>query len=303
MEIVVEAYNFDHARWCIENNVPNLVIGYELFANRLSYSFNQSEIQDLVNKRKNTKIWIKVNNFFFEHELNRLEMYLRWLSNLEIDRVIFQDFAVAQINYEDNLNLNLHYNPETLITNYGQFDFYLENKINSCFLARELMPHEVQEIVQNKKHMKIEIQGFGYGFIMHSRWKLISNFEEHYQVNLNKDYLEIKEALRKYPNVIFEDNTGTHMLTGYLIDSLSSLPKLIQYGVDYLSLNFIKTNEDIAKKVTTLFMEAVNDKNLESKLNQYTNDLKTICEGYMLSPGFLGGPKTIPHTEKVENEE
>ncbi len=302
MEIVVEAYNFDHARWCIENNVPNLVLGYELFANRLSYSFNQSEIQDLVNKRKNTKIWVKVNNFFFEHELNRLEMYLRWLSNLDIDRIVFQDFAVAQIDYEDNLNLKLHYNPETLITNYGQFDFYLENKINSCFLARELMPHEIQDIAQHKNKMQVEVQGFGYGFIMHSRWKLISNFEEHYQVSLNKEYLKIKEALRKHPNVIFEDAAGTHMLTGYLIDSLYALPQLINWGVDYLSLNFIKTNEDIAKQVTTLFSQAIVDTNLETSLNKYSKQLQTICEGHMLSPGFLGGPKTIPHTQKVDDE-
>ncbi len=302
MEIVVEAYNFDHAKWCIENNIPNLILGYELFANRLAYSFNQSEMQDLINKRKNTKIWIKVNNFFFEQELNRLEMYLRWLSNLEIDRVVFQDFAVAQINYEDNLNLNLHYNPETLITNYGQFDFYLENKINSCFLARELMPYEVTEIVKNKKNMQLEVQGFGYGFIMHSRWKLISNFEEHYQLNLNKDYLEIKEALRKYPNVIFEDQAGTQMLTGYLIDGLSSITKLNQEGVDYLSLNFIKTNETIAKDVTKLFNEAIQDKNLDENINKYEAKLIQICKGYMLSPGFLGGTKTIPHTQKVEDE-
>ncbi len=302
MEIVVEAYNFDHARWCIENNVPNLILGNDLFANRLSYSFNQSELQDLVNKRKNTKIWVKVNNFFFEQELNRLEMYLRWLSNLDIDRVIFQDYAVAQFNYEDNLGLNLHYNPETLITNYGQFDFYEQNNFKGCFVARELMPLELKEIAQHKNKMQLEVQGFGYAFIMHSRWKLISNFEDHYQVSLNKEHLIIREALRKYPNVIFEDNSGTHMLSGYLINSLSVLNNLKEMNIDFLSINFLKLNQTIAQEVTKLFMQALNDNDYQNNVNSYENKLKEICSEYVLSPGYLGGPKCILHTEKVDDE-
>lgn len=303
MEIVVEAYNFDHARWCIENNVENLLIGNELFANRLSYSFNQSELQDLVNKRKNTKIWVKVNNFFFEQEINRLEMYLRWLSNLEIDRVVFQDFAVAQINYEDNLGLNLHYNPETLVTNWGQFEFYQQNQINSCFLARELMPFKLEEITKHKKQMQVEVQGFGYGFIMHSRWKLISNFEDHYQVTLDKDELLIKEALRKYPNMLIEDATGTHMFTGYLINGINQLKQLKSFNIDYLSLSFLKTNETIAQTVTSIYMQAIKDNQFEEHQKDYEQQINEVCKDFILSPGYLGGKDTILHTIKVDEDE
>lgn len=307
MELTVEAFSLDHALKCIEIGVDNLILGNELFANRLSYSFNESEIANLVNKRKTTKIWIKVNNFFFEHEIDRLEMYLRWLSSLEIEKVIFQDYAVAQINFENNLNLNLHYNPETLVTSYGQFDFFKENNIDSVFVARELMYNELQEICENKNGMKIEIQAFGYGFIMHSRWKLITNYEKHYNYHLNKDheFIKIKEHLRKYPNLLFEDNQGTHMLTGYIIDLSELLLNLYEINVDYLNLNFLNTDNNYAIEITKIYNILLKDvlSNKKISLNQI-NIIKELSSKYLLSQGFLGGTKHILHLAKdeVDNE-
>lgn len=307
MELTVEAFSLDHALKCIEIGVDNLILGNELFANRLSYSFNESEIANLVNKRKTTKIWIKVNNFFFEHEIDRLEMYLRWLSSLEIEKVIFQDYAVAQINFENNLNLNLHYNPETLVTSYGQFDFFKENNINSVFVARELMYNELQEICENKNGMKIEIQAFGYGFIMHSRWKLITNYEKHYNYHLNKDneFIKIKEHLRKYPNLLFEDNQGTHMLTGYIIDLSELLLNLYEINVDYLNLNFLNTDNNYAIEITKVYNTLLKDvvSNKKINLNQI-NIIKELSSKYLLSQGFLGGTKHFLHLAKdeVDNE-
>lgn len=71
--------------------------------------------------------------------------------------------------HELELPLKLHYNPDTLVTNYGQFDFFMENHFNGCFLARELMQNEIFEMSQHKQNLALEIQGFGHGFIMHSR--------------------------------------------------------------------------------------------------------------------------------------
>lgn len=304
MELLVEAFDYNHALMCIKSGVKNLVIGNEVFATRISYSFNESEVIDLVENRKNTNIWIKVNKIFFEQDLKILNMYLRWLSKLDIKKVIFQDFAVAQIIDENEYNIDLHYNPETIVTSYGQFDFYKQNNINSVFIAREIMMKELEEICSNKNGMEIEIQGFGYGFIMHSRWPLISNFQEHYHIELEtlRNKMLIRENLRKYPNVIFEDEQGTHMLTGYLINLIGTLPKLNQIGIDYLQLNFLKLSSAIATSVTNIFNTAISDLDNYDE-TKYEGEINEICKQFIVSKGFLGGTKSILHLEKEEQNE
>ncbi len=302
MELLVEAFSLEHAKECIKNKIPNLILGNEIFASRLSYSFNESEIQSLVRNKSITKIWIKVNAFFFEHEINRLIAYLRWLSRINIDYVIFSDFAVAQINDEFGLRLNLHYNPETIVCSYGQLDFYKECNFTGVFLAREIMWKELEEICQNKKDIKVEIQGHGYGFIMHSRWKLISNFYDYYQINNNKDeqFLKIKEKLRKIPNLIFQDRHGTHMLTGYLIYSLNLIDKLKAINIDYLKLDFLFTNEEYAKKITNLYQDVIDNK---IQINKANDLMKKYSNDFLISNGFLGGCKDILHLKKEDEHE
>lgn len=299
MELVVEVKDFEHAKYCIENNIDNIIIGNQLFATRISYSFNESEINWLANNAKNTKIWIKANKFFFEHELDRLMMYLHWISSLNIDRVVFQDYAVAQINHENNFKLKLHYQPETLVTSYGQFPFYLQNNISSVGLARELTMRELEEIAKHKGQMQIMIQGFGYGFIMHSRWRLIDNFLEHYQLQQNQQAWWIKEHQRKIPNLIFEDDHGTHMLTGYVINGLSLIDKFKSLPIDYFLVDLIKLDDVDVYQLTKLINQHIT-KPLSPE--QYEN-LLNLLNHHLLSKGFFDTPKSVLHLQKEKEQE
>ncbi len=298
MELVVEAFNMEHALFCINSGVHNLIIGNEVFASTYSYSFSENEVINLINNKKSTKIWIKVDAFFFEPDINRLICYLKWLSRLNVDFVIFQDFAVAQINDELKLNLKLHYASQTTNTSYYQFDFFLENNIKSLFLARELTITELIEICQNKGSMKIEIQGHGYGFIMHSRWKMISNFENYFNEKISNDdnkLIQIKEKLRKYPNLIFENRHGTHMFTGYQIYTIDLLSKLDSLGIDYLRLDFFNTNFDYAKTITDLYLKILTKKtDIDNTINLFNELHKNHC----IDHGFLGNIKDLPHLQK-----
>ena len=298
MELIVEAYNMEHALFCIDSGVHNLIIGNEVFASTYSYSFSENEVINLVNNKKNTKIWIKIDTFFFEPDINRLICYLKWLSRLNVDFIIFQDFAVAQINDELKLNLKLNYASQTTNTSYYQFDFFLENNIKSIFLARELTMTELIEICQNKGSMKIEIQGHGYGFIMHSRWKMISNFENYFNEKISNDdnkLIQIKEKLRKYPNLIFENRHGTHMFTGYQIYTIDLLSKLDSLGIDYLRLDFFNTNFDYAKTITDLYLKILTKKtDIDNTINLFNELHKNHC----IDHGFLGNIKDLPHLQK-----
>ncbi|MDE7433664.1 MAG: U32 family peptidase, partial [Mycoplasmoidaceae bacterium] len=146
-----------------------LLIGQEQFSIRKNYSFSDSELNEIIKNKKNTKILILINRTFFEEDIEGLTQYIIKLSELDIDGIMFSDFGVVQICNEQDLKFELYYNPETLVTNYGQFEFYSKNKISNVFAARELRINELFQILDHKQNIKVGIQGSGYSFMMESK--------------------------------------------------------------------------------------------------------------------------------------
>lgn len=150
MKIIASPANYNEALLLLKHNVDVLVLANNNYAVRNVYNCDLETIKKLCAQKQNSEIWVNVNAFFYEPQIKELENYLTELSQLQIDRVIFNDYAVAQINYEQNLNLKLHYDPNTLVTSYGQLDFYKENGFNSVSLSNELFLPEIKMILENK---------------------------------------------------------------------------------------------------------------------------------------------------------
>ena len=303
MKLVIEPYNYEHAIYCINNNIDAIILGLDKFSLRNTYTFNLNELKEILLIKNKTKVFVKVNSFIFENDIPVLTNYLMELNKLNVDEIIFADYAIAQINDELNLKLKLRYNPETLVTSYLQFPFFVENNFKCVTLTREISKYELKEIINNKnKKLEIEIQGHGYLFIMHSRWELISNFEKYYDLNLPHQQLQIKEELRKLPNLITQDQYGTHMFSGYQIYTLDILDEL--EGVDWIRIDSINMNEKELYLVTTLYKEVIdffnNNKLLPNQINDKVSGLKSIASS-PISHSFLGKSSDILHMEK-ENE-
>jgi putative protease len=169
MELLVNPASYSNALALIELGVHQIYVGDNQFCTRNNCHLSLAEIEELVKQKKETKIIVLVNRFFFEPEIKVLEKYLIALDKIKIDGVIFSDYAVNQICYEKQLTHKLIYNPETLVTNYEQFPFYIANNIQEVALARELNQNEIKEIAKNKNQMKIQVQVAGYAYMMHSR--------------------------------------------------------------------------------------------------------------------------------------
>jgi collagenase-like PrtC family protease len=169
VELLVNPTSYTNALKLIEMSVHQLYVGEKQFSTRNSCDFNLEQIKNLVENKKNTKILVLINKLFFEPEIEELEKYIIELSKFNIDGIIFADYAVNQIVYEQKLNIKLIYNPDTLVVNYGQFEFYKQNNISEVSLARELNAKQTLEIIKNKKDMYVQMQVCGYMFMMHSR--------------------------------------------------------------------------------------------------------------------------------------
>ncbi len=309
MEIIVSPNSFNNAINLINENVDIILLTNSKFGVRNQYDCNNQELKQIVDyaKNKQTKIWVNINSFFFENQLNSLEQYLNFINKLNIDTVVFNDMSVAQYHYENKYNFNLHYDPNTLITSYGQLNFYCENNIKSISLSNELFLNEVNNILLNKPtNIKICIQAHGHSFIMHSRWNLITNFKE-YINDINDEYVKnkvyyIKELDRKFSNIIYEDLHGTHMLSGYELCLIEYLDILIKHNLDYIRIDGLLQNNDYCLNIYKIYKQAIE----YIQNNNYDNDIKKelynqclmFSKNKLISSGFIGGVESIKNYEK-----
>ncbi|QEX45670.1 U32 family peptidase [Mycoplasmoides gallisepticum] len=314
MFLVSQVQSLNQAKKFIDQAIDCILVGYENFALRCTNTLNHEELKELVDyrntKKAKTKIFVLINSFIFENQLDDLTQKLVELDQLKVDKVYFQDYAIVQIIREKQLNLAVAYHSETMVTSYGQFDFFRENKINHLVIARELFMNEIKQMHEHKKALELEMQIQGYAFFMHSRWKMISNFEAYAKISdklSSKKQLWIREALRKYPNAIYEDEFGTHMFTGYILCAIKQLKELHDYGLDYARIDSIMIKEEDHEKVTLIYQNLINKLNNKKTvsnqlINKKYDEIAKISSPIEIASGFFGGMKEIKHLIKEEGK-
>lgn len=295
MELIVEPISHEHLDSCIKNEIKNIILPLKNFSIKSDFRFDINEIKKILKQFSEINFVVKINAILFEHDLSKITEILLALSKMKVTDIIFQDLAIPQIIKEQNLNFNLRYNPETLVVSYGQFDFFNEVNFSTVTLARELTLNEIKKICTKKKNIQVEIQGHGFGFIMHSRWNLISNFETYYNTKINKpsnQHILIQEELRKYPNKLVQDEYGTLMLTSYCNYTIDLMYQLSEIEVDFIRLDFYGFDSQYAIDTTNLYMIALNDITNNKKINECTCKLLNNKD-FVYSHGFLKSPKDI----------
>lgn len=302
MKISVTCSSKRMALELISLGVETIEIGIKNFSCRFNSYFDLEELEELIKNIESKKIIVVLNDIYFEQQLFDLEKIIINIVSLGIDKIKFHDFAVPQIVYENKLKIKLSYSPETMNTNYGQIDFLYENGINSLDLSSELTYPEMKKIALNKKQMEICVKIHGLGFVMHSRWPIISNFETYANIQKKEfkktKYLLIKEELRKYPNIIYEDNSGTHMMTGYYICAIKKIPKLQESLIDVLKIDSLFIEDKNLLDIVKFYIEVNNTKNIDEKhLESIYEKIKTNSS-LELAEHFFNIPKGLLHMEK-----
>ncbi len=304
IKLSVNCWNENLFYKLLNTKVDKIIFGIKGFSCRFNNYITLDQLRNIVKNKNDKKISICLNNLYHENEIKSLEKLLKELSTINIDELIFHDFAIAQIVYENNYDFRLNYNPETLNVNYGQVDFFIKNGFSAFTLARELLISEVIEIANNKKTLEIEMQIHGFTFFMHSNWKIISNFKKYLdtkneEYDDNSKFYEIREDLRTLKNLIYEDHFGTHMFSGFVLCGCKKIKQL--ENIDYLKIDPIFRTENWAINVINIYYDLLENRIDE---NECYKRLSNLEKEYKLSESFLGKISEMPHIEKgVDNEQ
>ena len=261
----------------IKNLCDGIIITNELVSSRYDNSFTKAEITAIIKKCNTARmeVYLLMNALFVDEDIHHAKAFIDEFKDTNL-QYIFGDLGVYMLLREAGISKKGVYNPNTLIANYMDFEFWKPYKIKGLFPTLEIPLADVNVIGKNKK-VKMYYQGFGMSVMFHSRRKLLSNYKTHKNIMydfVNSQKLTLIEETRNEAYKIVENPHGTHIYQTGIHNILPALDSIVN-EMDYLFLDGTYLEWKKYLEAVEIYKEALCDLD---HLNLYNDRLAQIFD-------------------------
>lgn len=263
IDFITTPFSLEDLKKLKEAGSTSVVIGTPFFSVRNVHDFSVEELP-LVKKechKLGLRMYVLVNRFFVEEELEALREHLQRLKDLDVDGIYYGDEGVYQEAKALGIENRLIYNPDTLITNHSDVQYYLDEGISMVTISKEITLDEICAIAK-KVQGECEVIIHGRLNMMHSKRNLLSNYfsflgkEENIR---NKMDLYLMEEHRDEHMPIVEDETGTHVFTGFTLSSFDEIKDMVHAGIRHFRIDGIFHDVDYVIEALKLYQSVLQD--------------------------------------------
>lgn len=126
------------------------------------FNFDDSELARAAEflHSQNKKLYITINNLYFDDELEEMRDYLQFLQDIQVDALIIQDMAVAQLHRELQLHVPLHASVQMGISSLKAVQFLEDLGFTRAVLSKNL---SIDEIAAIYRQAQLTIEFFAHG--------------------------------------------------------------------------------------------------------------------------------------------
>ncbi|MBR6737885.1 MAG: U32 family peptidase [Clostridia bacterium] len=242
IELLAPAGSFSKLKTAIYFGADAVYVGGKNFSLRAySNNFTNEELELAVNyvHERGKKLYVTVNIFAKNADLENLKNYFKFLYSIGVDAVIVTDPGVIMIAKEVAPKLELHLSTQANTLNKASAKFWESQGIKRIVLARELSLSEISEI-KSALSPQTELEAFIHGAmcISYSGRCLLSNYFSGRDGNRGECvqacrwHYAIKEVSKDgdyYP--IEEDERGTYILNSKDLNLLDYIADMSNSGV------------------------------------------------------------------------
>lgn len=241
--------------------------GSKLNLRAFADNFTTSELKEGIEfaHSKNKRVYVTLNVFPHNEDLEGLEEYLRELYDLKVDAIIVSDPGIIMTAKEVVPNLELHLSTQANNVNWKSAMFWYKQGVKRIVLARELSLEEIKEM-RKRIPEDCEIEAFVHGSMCmsYSGRCLLSNYMTGRDSNRGqcaqpcryKYYLvEEKRPGEYFP--INEDNKGTYIMNSKDLCMIEHVPELINAGINSFKIEGRMKSAYYVASVVKAYREAV----------------------------------------------
>ncbi|RRC92134.1 U32 family peptidase [Erysipelotrichaceae bacterium OH741_COT-311] len=221
MELIVTLSSKDILETLKEKKIDGVIVGEAYFANRLNHYFTKEEMLEihLQCKQLGLKYYVLINRMIEEPDLMLLESYLKTLKTMGVDGIYYNDLAVLHLARKLEMLHLLSFNPDTLMTNKYDVNFYLQQGTNSVVISKEITLEEIIEILDYNPG-KCDYIIHGRLNLSYTKRPFIKNYLKHidsnYGVVYNQRY-DLIESTRQGSMPAIENEHGTSVFTEFTL--------------------------------------------------------------------------------------
>ena len=289
MELLAPAGSLEAMIAAVEAGANAVYLGGKQFgARHYASNFSLEELKEVVDycHLRSVAVYVTVNTLVFDEELEALKSYLHELEAIQIDAIIVQDLAVAQIARQVAPKLDLHGSTQMSIHNAKGAQALKEFGFTRVVLARELSLKEI-EMICNQVDIEIEVFVHGALCIAYSGQCLLSSMIGGRSGNRGKcaQPCRLPYQLEKDGEVL-DVSFGSYLLSPRDLNFIEYLPELTNSGVVSLKIEGRMKSPEYVGTVISEYRNALDQvipiKSAEKNLE------KIFHRGY--SQGYLNGP-------------
>jgi putative protease len=280
-EILAPAGNLEKLKTAVNFGADAVYLGgSKLNLRAFADNFSDEELKEGIQyaHERNRKVYVTLNVFPHNEDLEGLEEYLKQLYSINVDAIIVSDPGIIMTAREVVPDLELHLSTQANNVNYKSAIFWYKQGVKRVVLARELSLKEIKNL-REKVPEACEIEAFVHGSMCmaYSGRCLLSNYLTGRDSNRGqcaqpcryKYYLtEEKRPGEYYP--VNEDEKGTYIMNSKDLCMIEYIPELVEAGITSFKIEGRMKSSYYVASVVKAYREAV-DKYFEDPENYKFN--------------------------------
>jgi U32 family peptidase len=290
-ELLAPAGNMEKLKVAIRYGADAVYLGGKAFGLRnLADNFNLQELSEAVAyaHRHGVKVYLTVNAFPDNAEIDALEKYLGEIAGIPFDAYIAADPGVVGLIRELYPQQEIHLSTQANTTNWRSARFWQSQGVKRVNLAREM---SLADIKETAARCDIELEAFVHGAmcISYSGRCLISSAMTGRDANKGEctqpcrwNYAIVEQSRPGEYFPIVEDDSGSFIFNSKDLCLIEHLPELVQSGVGSLKIEGRMKGIYYAASVIRIYRAA---------LDSYCQD----PQGYVLKPEWLEELSKVSH--------
>ena len=246
-EILAPAGNLEKLKTAIDYGADAVYLGgSKLNLRAFADNFTNEQIREGVEyaHSRGRKVYVTMNAFPHNTDLDGMEEYIRELADTGIDAIIVSDPAIIVTAKEVAPDLEIHLSTQANNVNWKAAKFWYNQGVQRIVLARELSLEEIKTIRANLPE-DCDLEAFVHGSMCmsYSGRCLLSNYMTGRDSNRGacaqpcryKYYLMEEKRPGEYFPVV-EDEKGTYIMNSKDLCMIKHIPEVIEAGVHSLKI-------------------------------------------------------------------
>lgn len=267
-EILAPAGNLEKLKIAIDFGADAVYIGgSRLNLRAFAGNFTNEEIAEAVKycHDRERKLYVTMNVFPRNFDLNGMEDYIKGLEALGIDAIIVADPGIIAVAREVAPNLEIHLSTQANTVNWKAAKFWYDLGVKRIVLAREMTFNEIHGFRDNLPE-GCDLEGFVHGSMCmaYSGRCLISNYMLGRDSNKGTcanvcryKYFLVEETRPDVYFPVIEDDKGTYIMNSKDLCMIHHIPELVQSGIYSFKIEGRMKSEFYVASVVKAYREAL----------------------------------------------